>query len=345
MTYQRESEKKLKVAIVGVGSHCYRNILPALNYLPVELIALCDINEDLVKATAKQYGNCAYYTRANEMYESECLDAVLMSISPYDHPKLAIEAFDAGVHVWMEKPAAVRAYEVEEMIQYRKEKVAVVGYKKLFMPSLNKVFEILHSPEFDELTSMLAVYPMTMPANGAIVLQDRRYENWLANGCHPLSLLLAVGGKVSGVTTHIGASGVGCVMIDFANGVTANFHLATGPQPIESYRFFGGNWHLEIDNCSKVTLQRGIPLEYGVTTSYVAEGMDSGAIVWEPQNCLATLENKALFTQGIYGELHYFCECIIENKQAVKGSLEFTLELMKVYEAALLSGGKTIYLQ
>ena len=60
---------------------------------------------------------------------------------------------------------------------------------------------------------------------------------------------------------------------------------------------------------------------------------------------MATLENKALFTQGIYGELAYFCECIIEDRRAEKGSLEFALELMKVSEAAMISNGKQIDIQ
>ena len=37
MSYQREFEQRLNVAVVGVGSHGYRNILPALHYLPVRL--------------------------------------------------------------------------------------------------------------------------------------------------------------------------------------------------------------------------------------------------------------------------------------------------------------------
>ncbi|TVY10444.1 Gfo/Idh/MocA family protein [Paenibacillus cremeus] len=344
MTYQREANTRLKIAVVGVGSHCYRNILPALTYLPVDLTALCDVNEDLVRATAKQYGSCSYYTSTKEMYEREQLDAVLLAVSPFKHPELAIEAFQAGVHVWMEKPAAVRTSEVERMLEQRGDRQAMVGYKKMFMPSTDKVLEVLNSSQFDALNSMLAIYPMAMPANGREVLEQRQFQNWLGNGCHPLSLMLAAGGAVSAVTTHVGSKGHGTVLLDFANGITGNFHLASGPHPIESYHFYGGHWHLEIDNSLKVTLQRGIPFKYGYTTSYIPEGIESGAIVWEPQNCLATLENKALFTQGVYGELRYFCDCLLENRTVERGSLEFTLGLMKVYEAALISEGKTIYL-
>ena len=46
MSYQREFEKRLNVAIVGVGSHGYRNILPTLTFLPIRLKALCDLDMD-----------------------------------------------------------------------------------------------------------------------------------------------------------------------------------------------------------------------------------------------------------------------------------------------------------
>ena len=39
--------------------------------------------------------------------------------------------------------------------------------------------------------------------------------------------------------------------------------------------------------------------------------------------------------------MRYFCDCILEGKPAEQGSLEFALEVMKVYEAGLRSEGKT----
>jgi predicted dehydrogenase len=342
MSYQREYEKKLNVAVIGVGSHCYRNILPVLNYLPVTLKAVCDIEENLAKTTAAQFGNCNYYTNTLEMYQQEELDAVFLCVHANLHPMLACEAFEAGIHVWLEKPVAMRAFEIEEMIEKRKDRIAVVGFKKAFMPATDKAIEIVNSPKYGGLKTMLAVYPMNIPENGQEVLDDRLFTNWLGNGVHPLSLLLTVGGKVSAVTSHRGSNGGGACILEFENGTLCNFHMASGPQPIESYKFFGSNWHLSIEDSTRVVLQRGIPFEYGKTTSFVPAGDDSGAVVWETQNCLATLENKALFIQGMYAEMKYFCDCVILNQPAERGSLEFALHLMKVYEAALLSHGNTI---
>ncbi len=99
MSYQREFEKKLSVAIVGVGSHAYRNILPIMTYLPVSLRAVCDINLERAQITAAQYGAKAVYENTGEMYQKEELDAVFLCVSAQLHPQLACEAFDAGLHV------------------------------------------------------------------------------------------------------------------------------------------------------------------------------------------------------------------------------------------------------
>lgn len=341
MTYQREFEKRLSVAIVGAGSHAYRNILPCMHHLPVKLKAICDINENLAKATAEQF-NCKAYTNTAHMYEQEQLDAVFLCVSAKLHPSLAIEAFDAGVHVWIEKPVSMRSHEIEMMMERRNGLVAVAGFKKAFMPATEKAIEIAHSEEYGNLQSILAVYPMSIPDNGKEVIEEGRFTNWLGNGVHPLSLMLAVGGDVEAVTVHRSRNGKGVCLLHFVSGVTGNFHMASGPHPIERYCFYGNQWHLEIENSHRVKLQRGIPFDYNNTWNYVPQGTDTGAIVWEPQNTLATLENKALFTQGMYGEMKYFCDCILDNKLAEKGSLEFAYKLMNVYEAALLSGGKTI---
>ncbi|MCC7355774.1 MAG: Gfo/Idh/MocA family oxidoreductase [Anaerolineae bacterium] len=348
MSYQREFTQKLNVAVVGVGMHTYRNILPAVTFLPVSLRAICDIDAGKAEVTAAQYGARAWYTSSREMYRNEELDAVFLSVSPQLHPVLACEAFDAGLHVWMEKPPAMRASEVEEMIRHRGDKVGVVGFKKVFMPSTRKVIEILLMEGYGPLRSILGEYPMTIPEDGESVLRERRYVNWLANGCHPLSLMLAVGGPVSAVVVHRSKHGGGACILHFADGAIGNLHLAAGSplsQPTERYAFSGNNCHLVIDNSSRVTFQRGIPFDYNRTANYAPAGLDSGAIVWEPQNSLATLENKSLFTQGFYGEMRHFCDQILAGQPASLGSLEFALQVMKVYEAALLSDGNMVAVQ
>jgi predicted dehydrogenase len=348
MSYQREFERRLNVAVVGTGSHAYRNILPAMTFLPVNLVALCDFNVELARQTSAQYGVKNVYKDAAEMYRHEKLDAVFLSVSPQAHPQLTCQALDAGLHVWLEKPTSMRASEVEEMIRHRGNRVVVNGLKKVFMPSTRKVVEIFSQPQHGPIRSILAQYAMSIPDDGEKVLNDKKATNWLGNGCHPLSLLLEVGGPAAAVTVHRGNHGGGACILEFKNGAIGNFHLADGvptSQPFERYSFFGNDCSATIENNNRVVFQRGIPFKYAQTSDFTSPGLESGAIVWEAQNTLGTLENKALMTQGFFGELKYFCDCILNGTLPELGTLEFALHVMRVYEAALLSKGSRVVVE
>ena len=266
MSYQREFERRLNVAVVGVGSHAYRNILPTLHYLPVRLTALCDRDLELAQRTATEYGVQACYASAAEMYRNEELDAVFLCVSARLHPELACEALDAGLHVWMEKPAAVRASEAETMIEHRGDRVVVVGLKKAFLPATRKVIEIMATEECGPLQGMAAEYRLRLPEHGAAVLDDPRLRNPFADACHPMALMLAVGGEVAAVTMHRTPSQVGACVLEFASGAVGTFSLVSASTlPLERYSFWG-KWHVSIENGSRVTVRRGIPFAYGRTT-------------------------------------------------------------------------------
>lgn len=345
MTYQRDFEKRVRIGLVGAGSHAYRNILPALNYAPVELVAVCDIDIDRAARTAAQYGASASFATTAEMYDNCELDAVLLCVSYQLHPQLTIEAFERGLHVWLEKPPAARAYELAEMIEMRRDRVAVVGLKKMFQPATRKAVEIVGQEGITPLRSMLAVYPMSVPADREAALANPDISRWLSDGCHPLSLMIEVGGPVDAVTVVRGARGGGACLLEFASGAVGNLHLGEGTpisQPFEYYGFFGEDYRVDIENSLLVRYQRGIPFAYGQALSFAPEGYDHGALVWEAQNGLNTLENKALFTQGIYGELMHFCGCILDGSRASIGTLEDALAVAEIYEAALCSHGDRV---
>jgi len=344
VSYQREFERRLNVGVVGVGSHSYRNLLPTMHFLPVRLAAFCDRNLELARRTAAEYGVSACYADTAEMYRNEDLDAVFICVSPRLHPELACEALDAGLHVWMEKPPSINPAQVETMIEHRGDRVAVVGFKKAFLPATRKVIEIMGRDDAGPLQGMTAEYRLQFPERGAEVLTGPGLRNSFGDAVHPMAMMLAVGGEVAAVTAHATPTRVGVCVLEFASGVVGTFSLVSArTMPLERYAFWG-KWHVSVDNGSRITVRRGIPFQYGRTTSFAPDGIDSGAVVWEPQNTLATLENKSLFTQGFYNEMRYFCDCVLEGRPARQGSLEFALSLMRTYEAALLSEGRRIEL-
>lgn len=340
MQYQIDSPKRIRIGVVGAGSHCYRNILPTLLYLPVELVAVADIDADRAVAVAQRFGAHHSYSSAASMYEAEQLDAVLLVVSPQMHPVLTIEALKAGLHVYMEKPAAMRARDVEAMLAARGDRTVVVGYKKSFMPATRKAVELLADPANQPLRSLLGVYPISLPENGPEALEQGARSQWLANGCHPLSILLELGGSVDEVIVHTGRHGGSVAILRHTNGAISNLHMAFGAptsQPNERFLVIAGKHSIEIENSRKLIYQRGIDFDYSHGTSYLS---GAGAVVWEAQNSLNSPENMAVMTQGLFGGLEHFCNSVLSGTQATTGGLEFALELTRIWEAVLLSGGR-----
>jgi predicted dehydrogenase len=239
----------------------------------------------------------------------------------------------------------MRVSEIEMMKQHVGDRVVVTGFKKAFMPAAIKACELIESGACGPLASIMAEYPINFPDEGAAVLESGRYTDWLANGVHPLSLMLRAGGAVEAVYCHRSAQGGGAVVLEFRNGVTGLLHMwawSGYAAASERYSFVGQQGAVSIDNSSRVSLHRGIEFSYGRTTSFAPPGMDQGSIVWESQNRLATLENAGLFIQGMYDEMAYFCDCVLTGQQPQTGSLDFALEIMKVYEAVLHSQGQRV---
>ncbi len=347
MSYQREFARRLRVGIVGVGDHAYRNILPALHYLPVELVAMCDLNASLLESTAREYGVPRAYTDSRQMYAEANLDAMLICVGPRVHADLTIEALQAGLHVWVEKPPAMRARDIARIEAARGDRICAVGFKKAYMPVTRKAKELIAEPGFGQLRSLLAVYPMTIPQDGQRVLESGQYHNWLANGCHPLSFMIAVGGLVRDVTTlrGPGEDAVGVVYLQFEQGAAGVLHLAGGApqgQPIERYDLFGEGHSISIENSVKISYHRGVPFDYRAQTDFTGAGTSTGTVSWEADHALATLENKGIFVQGIFDELLDFCSAVLEERSLNVADLEFAGHVMEVYEAALISNGQPV---
>ena len=339
--YQREFDRKARIGLVGVGSHTYRNLLPALHFLPAKVVAMTSRGQERLRRTAEEYG-CRAYATAREMYENEALDGVIISVSPQMHPELTLEALEHGVNVFMEKPPAMCASQIEQMMAAQGDRVVSVGFKKAFTPGAQKAREILADGGYGALQSVLGIYQMTLPEDGPGVLARMAFTNWLGNGVHPLSLMLSTAGPAKRLMAQRAENGAGAVLLQFESGAFGTLHLAQMPMQVESYHFFGGDWRLSIDNTDHIELDRGIPFEYGYTTSFAPPGTDSGAVVWRPQNCLASLENKSLFMQGIVDELREFLDAVLDGAPLRCSSLAFALQVMRAYEAALVSEGAWI---
>ncbi len=120
-----ENKKKLRVAVIGCGRISVMH-LESCRMLGQDLVAVCDIKENVAKETAKKYG-CKAYTDYIEMLDKEKLDAVHICLPHYIHCKVSCAAIERGVAVICEKPMDI-SYEVaEQTVKFAEERGVPFG--------------------------------------------------------------------------------------------------------------------------------------------------------------------------------------------------------------------------
>ena len=100
---------KLKVGVVGCGFVAKKRHIPAFLRLnkDVDLCAVCDLNEAVAGAVAKEFRIPHVYSDVSEMLSKEGLDVVDVCTPPQVHALIAVEAMESGCHVLLEKPMAI----------------------------------------------------------------------------------------------------------------------------------------------------------------------------------------------------------------------------------------------
>jgi len=345
--FRHEYQRRLKVCLVGCGGHAFRNILPALNYLPVDLVATCDIDVGRAEAYARTFGAEHSFSSYEDMLAwapGAGVEAVLLVLGFSDglpqYRDFAIAAMERGLHVWMEKPPAATATEVEHMLatQQRTGRTVQVGYKHYFFPALVKAKEIIDSPEFGGATSMNSTYPLRLAPPDQRREPPKQPIN--LDLCHPASAIHLLMGDIDSLWFDRASNGGGIVALRFVSGAVGVLHCTSGKSSTsanERFEVIGKGASVVVDNVVKLTYfrpgKRGTPEQgYGRTPDFF--GADTQApIHWEPEFNLGQLYNMTSFLQGYAQELSQFVECVWAGKQPPRAGLRDALHLTQLYEA------------
>src|SRR5437868_6724665 len=168
--YNFEYERRVRVCFIGAGGHAFRNVYPAFRYAPVDLVAVCDLDEARAKAFDRLFGAERAYGDYRAMLTAEKPDAVFIVTSYHPDGRvqatdIALDALAAGAHVWMEKPTAASVAEVRQLIAAAAaaNRFVMTGLKKIFFPAVAKVKEIIARPEFGAPSSIYLRYPPPTP--------------------------------------------------------------------------------------------------------------------------------------------------------------------------------------
>ena len=84
--------EKVRLGIVGIGNQGagYVTKIQRGDVPEMEIAAVCDINPERLEWAEKNHPDVARFDDAEKMMDSGLIDAVLVSVPHYDHPKYSI---------------------------------------------------------------------------------------------------------------------------------------------------------------------------------------------------------------------------------------------------------------
>ena len=151
------SEKKVSIAVIGVGSMGLSHARDIIALPNTELVGVCDVDRSRTEKVAAEYGveACETYEKLMDRLKP---DAVLIATPHYAHVPISIAAMQRGIHVLVEKPIAVHAKDARKMIDaYEAAKTAHPGllFAAMFMQRTYgywlKIKDLIDSGELGQL--------------------------------------------------------------------------------------------------------------------------------------------------------------------------------------------------
>jgi predicted dehydrogenase len=158
---RKSMAKKIGVGIIGAGGIAQGGHIPNYQKLPgVEVLALCDPNEQKAREAAEKFGIPGVYADYRLLLDDRRIKVVSVCSPNYLHREHSIAALKAGKHVLCEKPVALNGAEAEEILR------AATAAKRKFMVAFMQRFsagsaflkKIIADGEFGEIYYARASY-------------------------------------------------------------------------------------------------------------------------------------------------------------------------------------------
>jgi predicted dehydrogenase/threonine dehydrogenase-like Zn-dependent dehydrogenase len=147
----RDALVKLRVAVLGAGSHATNEFLPLLAKQNVEFRGIASASGVRAMALGKKYGFAFASADVVEVLADAQTDVVFILTRHDSHADLAARALAAGKHVFVEKPLALDQDQLQRVASafVDPNQVLMVGFNRRYAPlavSLRKAFESRAQP-------------------------------------------------------------------------------------------------------------------------------------------------------------------------------------------------------
>ena len=192
----------VKVGVIGCGVIGSRHLGIASEASHIELVAAADLIEENRTNALQRFNPPKMYSNDLDLLNDDEVEAVVLAFPTQYRTEVALRAFERGKHVLIEKPIAMNAAEVEQLIAARGDLISgCCSSRNRFRAAARLATQLITTGGLGELRSVHCrairgagkapntprpVWRLTKALNGGGIL-----VNW---GCYDLDYLLGLTG-------------------------------------------------------------------------------------------------------------------------------------------------------
>lgn len=242
MNSEIQSNKKIRVAVVGAGDFG-RNHARVYRELPgAELVGIVDANAERAAKIAQEFS-----TEVIPDIESLArrVDAASVVVPTIAHARVGCRLLELGIDVIVEKPMAASLAEADALISAaaRGGRILQVGHLERFNPGIIAVLPVVNHPLYFEVHRLGVFTSRSLDI-------DVVYDVMI----HDLDILLAIVNapvvdiKAIGIPVLTDKVDIAHVRLDFASGAVANITASrVSTERVRKLRFFQQHEYISVD--------------------------------------------------------------------------------------------------
>ncbi len=180
-----ESEKALRIAILGAGFISDFHIRALKNLAGVAVVAVCDPDYRRAQSLAARWNLTGAFRSLSEMLERCAADAVHVRVPPPCHLESAVRCLEAGCHVFMEKPVCVSVAECRQLqaAAARYQRTLGINHNAIHHPGFLKLVRAIRERRLGQVQHVTACVN-----TGLRQLAQGQHSNWMFQRPHHIVL-------------------------------------------------------------------------------------------------------------------------------------------------------------
>ncbi len=161
------ANNKINLGIIGCGGLGKANLFAAAAHPDVQVVAACDVWKERLNPITEKY-NCKGYTDYRELLQHEGLDAVIIGTPAHWHALQTIEAAEAGLDIYLQKPMTMHMGEsIAVRNAIRKHGViSQIGTQIHASEHYRRMVELVRSGNLGDISTVRTFFVMNEAPNG-----------------------------------------------------------------------------------------------------------------------------------------------------------------------------------